>query len=64
MVNVDCPPGLGGAAGSTSNFFAQEYRALDADNRINKPISCLHALLTVLLVLKLRLLPNVVPRPF
>jgi hypothetical protein len=49
-VNVDCPPGLGGAAGSTSEFFAQEFRALDADNRINKPISCLHTLLTVLLV--------------
>jgi hypothetical protein len=50
-VNVNCPPGLGGAAGFTSKFFAQEYRALDADNRINKPFSCLHTLLTVLLVL-------------
>jgi len=50
-VNIDCPPGLGGAAGSASKFFAQEYGALDADNRINKPISCLHTLLTVLLAL-------------
>ena len=50
-MNVDCPPGLKGAAGSTSKFFAQECGALDTDNGINTPISCLHTLLTVLLVL-------------